>query len=57
MQKTRLKELILKLSDLGEDKDELKLWSSIFQDLEPSEQTELIANLQDELTKLESLKK
>ena len=57
MKQEELKELISKLSVLGEDRDELELWLKIFQDLDPSEQASLITNLQTELQKLEHLKK
>ena len=57
MKQKELNELINKLSALGEDKDELELWSKIFQDLDPAEQTSLITNLQTELQQLEHLKK
>lgn len=57
MQQEELNELIIKLIALGEDRDELELWSKIFQDLGPSEQSELITNLQIELQQLERLKR
>ena len=55
MLKRDLQKLAQRLCELGEDKDELNLWVSIYDDLEPDEQTELEANLQNELTKLESV--
>ena len=57
MKQEELNELINKLSALGEDRDELELWSKIFQDLDPSEQASLITNLETELQQLEHLKK
>lgn len=57
MQPEALKELVDKLSALGEDADELQLWLTIFFDLDPSEQAALVANLQSELQKLERIKK
>lgn len=57
MKEEELNELVSKLSALGENRDELELWSKIFQDLDPSEQTALITNLQTELRQLEHSKK
>ena len=56
MNQSEFDELIKKLSALGENRDELELWSKIFQDMDPSEQSSLIANLQTELQQLERLK-
>jgi len=56
MEKLNIKKLVAKLSALGEDKAELNLWLSIFEDLQPDEQQELLFNLQDEIKKLEQIK-
>ena len=45
-----------KLVKLGEDREELKFWGKIFDDLDSARQQELIGLLEDELKKLESLK-
>ncbi len=50
-------QLIQKLTDLGEDKNELELWQNLFPDLEEEEKKELIKNLEDELKQLKDLKK
>jgi|GEM_PF-831614 len=57
MKQEELNELINKLLSLGENRDELELWSKIFQDLGPSEQVSLITNLENELQQLEHFKK
>lgn len=56
MQKAELQKLVSNLSNLGEDAKELNLWLNIYDDLQPDEQEELTANLQDELKKLERIK-
>ena len=55
--KQNLEKLVGQLSNLGEDKDELNLWLTIFEDLEPEEQGELTTILQDELKKLTNFNK
>ncbi len=55
MEKFDLQNLIAKLLKLGEDKDELDFWLSLYDDLDPAEQRELTANLEGELQKLERL--
>ena len=52
-----IENLVERLCKLGEDKDELSLWASIYKDLEPEEQQELVVNLQDELQKLEKIER
>ena len=49
-------DLVSKLINLGEDKDELNLWLTIFEDLKPAEQQELTASLQEEIKNLERIK-
>ena len=56
MKREQLEKLIHKLSSLGEDKSEMELWLKIFQDLDSTEQADLIRNLQKELQQLERLK-
>ena len=55
MTKLELQKLISQLASLGEDKDELDLWYSIFDDLELAEQQELVANLENELHQLQQV--
>lgn len=57
MKQEELNELVNKLAALGEDIDELEMWSSIFQDLDPSERASLVTNLKTELQQIEDLKK
>ena len=52
MNKEELKQIIMKLIDFGEDKDELNYWLDIFDDLPEEKQKEVFSNLQEELTKL-----
>ncbi len=49
--------LINKLIELGEDKNELTMWQSIFPKLKLEEKNKLLKNLEDELKQLEALKK
>lgn len=52
MDKEKLKQIIEKLIELGEDKDELAYWLDIFDDLTEEKQKEIFSNLKEELTKL-----
>jgi hypothetical protein len=52
MNKEELKQIMLKLVGLGEDKDELDYWLDIFEDLPEEKQKEVFSNFRDELTKL-----
>ena len=51
-----LKNLIEKLIDLGEDKEELSFWQTIFDDLTTTEQKELIKILSEEIQSLQNNK-
>lgn len=51
-----LKNLIEKLIDLGEDKEELSFWQTIFDDLTITEQKELIKILSEEIQSLQNNK-
>ncbi len=53
MTKEELSKIIDQLVALGEDKDELNYWLSIYDDLEPDAQTELVNNLKTELQDLQ----
>jgi len=48
--------LIEGLVALGEDRDELELWESIYPSLEAEEKSALIENLQEELRELSEQK-
>ncbi len=52
MNKKNLKQIIIKLIELGEDQDELNYWLDIFDDLPEKKQKEVFSNFQEELTKL-----
>lgn len=52
MNKQELEKIIIKLVELGEDKDELNYWLDIFDDLSEEKQKEIFSNLQEELNKL-----
>lgn len=52
MNKEELKQIITRLIELGEDKDELNYWLDIFDDLPEEKQKEIFLNFQEELTKL-----
>ena len=56
LEKEKLENIIKKLTDLGEDKQELKFWQEIFDDLKEEEKQNLLNNLEEELKKLENLK-
>jgi len=55
MNKEELKQIIIKLVELGEDKDELNYWLDIFDNLPEEKQKEVFSNFQEELTKLSTL--
>jgi hypothetical protein len=55
MNKEELKKIVVKLVELGEDKDELNYWLDIFEDLPDEKQKEIFSNFQEELTELSSL--
>ena len=52
MNKEELKQILTKLVELGEDRDELDYWLDIFDDLPEDKQQELFSNFQAELAKL-----
>ncbi len=52
MNKETFQEIITKLIALGEDKEELEFWLSIFDDLSEERQTEIFLNMQEELEAL-----
>lgn len=54
MNKEELQKIIVKLIELGEDKDELNYWSDIYSDLPEEKQKEVFDNLRQELDSLES---
>ncbi len=49
-----IQQLVNTLIKLGEDREELEFWISIYPDLEQPFQKELIENLQAEITALEN---
>lgn len=49
-----LKDLVEKLNAAGEDTAEIKFWQEIFNVLTPQQQTELLAILKMEISKLEA---
>ena len=55
MNKEELKKIVIKLVQLGEDKDELNYWFDIFDDLSEEKQKEIFSNFQEELSKLSTL--
>ncbi len=54
MNKEELKQIMIKLVGLGEDKDELAYWLYVFDDLPEEKQKEITSNFQGELKKLSS---
>lgn len=52
MNKEELKQIMIKLVELGEDKDELAYWLYVFDDLPEEKQKEIFSNFQEELNKL-----
>lgn len=52
MEFSNIQDLIQKLITLGEDREELEYWQSIYPDLAPEKQTELLQNLQEEVQAL-----
>ena len=56
-QKQKLNDLIGRLVELGEDKDELSFWQDYFEIMDELGQQKLLANLEKELNDLELLKK
>lgn len=49
-----IQQLVDRLIKLGEDREDLVFWVSIYPDLEPPFQIELIENLQAEIAALEN---
>lgn len=54
--KETLQILVQKLTQRGDDAEELAFWEQIFDDLEPDEQERLFEILSEELKRLEALK-
>lgn len=52
-----LSQIIDDLITLGENRDELEFWKTIYPDLSASEQKELMNNLENELQKLRGISK
>ncbi len=48
----RITELLAELEQLGEDPEELGYWRSVWPDMEPDQQAELLASLEKELAGL-----
>lgn len=57
MNREAFKKITDELVQFGEDKDEMKFWLSIFDDLDPDIREKLILNLEKELKDLEAIKK
>lgn len=49
----KLNDIIEQLIVLGEDRDELEFWRTVYPSLEPDKQRELIENLSQELAALQ----
>ncbi len=52
MEQLHINQVIEQLIVLGEDKDELEYWQSIYEDLDPQQKTEIYQNLTEELKAL-----
>ncbi|KKT41047.1 MAG: hypothetical protein UW30_C0013G0016 [Candidatus Giovannonibacteria bacterium GW2011_GWA2_44_13b] len=53
LSKERFEKVILRLIELGEDKEELEFWRSIFDKLSETKKEKLISNLEKEKETLE----
>jgi hypothetical protein len=54
-QKTKLIELVKKLTFKGENADELGFWVKIFDTMDQSQQEDLLSNLSNELNEIEKI--
>jgi len=56
LSKEYIHKIIEELVSLGEDKEELSLWLTMYEAMIPEEQKKLVKNLEDELEELQKLK-